>query len=364
MYLFLSLVRRGTPFAGIVALFLIGVTFGQEVPPGPVGYTEARQHPVLRTISLTGTVESATVSLVASEVEGKVLELQAREGDLVRKGAILARLRKTTMELQREASAAQLKEAEARLKLAERSLIRAQELFDSKVLSQQELDDAFFEMTAWQGRAEQLIAAIARIDDDLERCTIRAPFAGSVVAEHTEVGEWISVGAPIVELASMNHLEVKVEVPERYFHGMRKGGKASITFDSIPGYGLDGTVDTIVPRADPQARTFPVKVALHDTNGTIGIGMLAEVSLPAGDTYDAIVVPKDAIVGDGTNQHVFRIGTDSTVERVPVKTGEGLGDWIVIRGEIAPGEQLVTRGNERLFPGQPVKGQPVEYALP
>jgi RND family efflux transporter MFP subunit len=219
-------------------------------------------------------------------------------------------------------------------------------------------------MTAWQGRVEQLTAEIARIDHDIERCTIRAPFAGSVVAAHTEIGEWISVGETVVELASMSDLEVRVEVPERYFHSMRVGGAASVIFDSIPGYEGTGTVDTIIPRADPQARTFPLKVALHDTNGTIGVGMLAQVSMPAGDTYKAIVVPKDAIVGDGANQHVFRIGPDSTVERVPVQTGEGLGDWIVIRGGIAAGEQVVTRGNERLFPGQPVTGEPVEYALP
>jgi RND family efflux transporter MFP subunit len=367
MHLSSSFIRRGASllsFAGALASFSTSLLPAQDMPPGPVRYTVAREYPVQRTISLPGSVESPTVSLVASEVEGIVIELRAREGDAVRKGATLARLRKTTMELQREASAAQLKEAEARLKLAERSLERSQELFESRVLSQQELDDAFFEMTAWEGRVEQLTAQIARIDDDLERCTIRAPFDGSVVAEHTEVGEWISVGETIVEIASLSNLRVNVEVPERHFHSMRKGGSASVTFDSIPGYEVDGKVDTIIPRADPQARTFPLKVALQHTNGAIGVGMLAQVSILAGDTYQAIVVPKDAIVGDGANQHVFRIGPDSTVERVPVQTGEGIGDWIVIRGGIAAGEQVVTRGNERLFPGQPVTGEPVEYALP
>ena len=360
-----TIVRRGAPsVAAILILSLTGPVLAQEIPPGPVRYTEAREHPVQRTIRLSGSVESSTVSLVASEVEGMVIEVQAREGDMVRKGATLARLRRTAMDLNRDASAAQLKEATARLKLAERSLERAQELFESKVLSQQELDDAFFEMTAWQGRFEQLTAAIARIDHDLALCTIRAPFAGSVVAEHTEVGEWISVGDTVVEIASLNNLEVRVEVPERYFHSMRKGSKASITFDTIPGYQLDGTVDTIIPRADPQARTFPLKVALHNTNGSIGVGMLAQVSMPAGDTHNAVIVPKDAIVGDGANQHVFRIGANSTVERVPVRTGQGIGDWIVVDGGIEAGEQVVTRGNERLFPGQPVAGEPLEYALP
>jgi len=365
MHLSSNYIRRGTSlFATALAFALTGVAFSQERPPGPVRYTEAREHSVQRTLRLSGSVESATVSLVASEVEGMVIELLAREGDKVKKGATLARLRQTTMELQRDASVAQLKEAEARLKLAERSLERSQELFDSKVLSQQELDDAFFEMTAWQGRVEQLTAAIARIDHDLELCTIRAPFSGTVVAEHTEVGEWVSVGATIVEIASLSDLEVRVEVPERYFHSMRKGSNASVTFESIPGYELTGVIDTIIPRADPQARTFPLKVALHNTNGTVGVGMLAQVSMPAGDTNSAIVVPKDAIVGDGANQHVFRIGADSTVERVPVQTGQGVGDWIVISGAIEPGQRVVTRGNERLFPGQPVAGEPVEYALP
>ncbi|HET6277750.1 MAG TPA: efflux RND transporter periplasmic adaptor subunit [Candidatus Polarisedimenticolia bacterium] len=359
------IVRRGAPStAAALAFFLTGPVSAQEIPPGPVRYTVAREHPVQRIIRLSGSVESSTVSLVASEVDGMVIEVHAREGDMVRKGATLARLRETAMELDRNASAAQLKEAEARLKLAERSLVRAQELFDSQVLSQQELDAAFFEMTAWQGRVEQLTAAIARIDHDIELCTIRAPFAGSVVAEHAEVGEWISVGDTVVEIASLSNLEVKVEVPERYFHSMRKGSKASITFDTIPGYQLDGKVDTIIQRADPQARTFPLKVALRNTNGSIGVGMLAQVSMPAGDTHNAIIVPKDAVVGDGANQHVFRIGADSTVERVPVQTGQGIGDWIVIDGGIAAGEQVVTRGNERLSPGQPVAGEPLEYALP
>jgi multidrug efflux pump subunit AcrA (membrane-fusion protein) len=123
MHLSSTFIRRGASlFAGALALLSTSLLLAQEIPPGPVRYTVAREHPVQRTISLPGSVESSTVSLVASEVEGVVLELRAREGDMVSKGATLARLRKTTMELQRKASAAQLKEAEARLKLAERSL--------------------------------------------------------------------------------------------------------------------------------------------------------------------------------------------------------------------------------------------------
>ena len=120
-------------------------------------YTEAREHSVRRAIQLPGTVESRTVSLVANEVEGLVVEYLAREGDTVGKGQPLARLRTTNLELSRDSVQAQLKEAQARLKLAERNRERAGELFEAKVISRQQYDDAFYEFNAWQGLLRQPI---------------------------------------------------------------------------------------------------------------------------------------------------------------------------------------------------------------
>ncbi len=349
--------------AGIASAIALPVS-AQGPPPSPVRYTEAREHDVQLTITLPGSVESPTVSVVASELSGLVVKLHVREGDRVKQGAPIAQLRMKSLELRRKVSTAQLKEAKARLKLAELGLERARELFESKVTSQQQMDDAFFEFTAWEGRVEQLHAAIAEIDYDIERCTTRAPFDGVVIAEHAELGEWIEIGGPIIELVSLDHLEVRVEVPERYFHSLRRGIEARVSFESLGGASFDGMVDTIIPRADPQARSFPMKIALQGTNGTIGVGMLAQVTMTAGETHLATIVPKDAIVGDGPNQHVFLIDGNATIKQVPVETGEGAGDWIVVRGEIKAGQKIVTRGNERLFPGQPVEGTPLEYELP
>jgi len=346
------------------ALLLAAPAAVQEQPPGPVRFTEALEQEVRRTIILPGSVESRAVSLVASEVAGLVDEMAAREGDRVRKGQMLARLRSASLELGRASAGAQLQEAEARLKLAERSLERARELFASRVTSQQQLDDAFYEFTAWQGKAEQLRAEIARIDFDIEHCAIRAPFGAVVLAERTEVGEWIDVGGPAFEIASLDQLEVRVDAPERYFRSLRPGAEATVTLESLPDVRLKGRVSAIIPRADPRARTFPLKVSIKDRNGSIGVGMLAQVALAAGEAHRATLVPKDAVVGEGSDQHVFLIDGDSNVARVPVRTGAGYGAWVVVEGEIRAGQKVVTRGNERLSPGQPVSGEPLEYALP
>jgi len=109
---------------GCALLALAGLPAGaqggpQGMPPSPVRYTEARNHPVRRTLVLSGSVESRVESVVAAEVAALVVELEAREGDTVEKGAPLVRMRTTTFEIRLQVAEAQHKEAEARMKLAE-----------------------------------------------------------------------------------------------------------------------------------------------------------------------------------------------------------------------------------------------------
>lgn len=337
---------------------------GGPPPASPVRYTPAREQDVHRAIRLPGTVRSRTLSLVATQVEGYVEEYPAREGRTVRKGETLARLRTTMLELQRNAATAQLEEAESRLKLAKIQLDRTRGLFEQQVASQQDFDNALYDHNAWEGRRADLEARIAQIDLAIDLCRIVAPFAGMVVSERTEIGQWLRIGDPVVELIALDELEVHVDVPERYFSELNPGATAHVVFDAVPDLAVDGRITAIIARADPEARTFPMKVSIPSTGGRIGVGMLASVSFTAGESYRAMVVPKDAVVRQAEGEVVYRINGSDTVEMVPVKTGEGVGAWIVVVGDISAGQKIITRGNERIFPGMPVSGEPLEYALP
>jgi RND family efflux transporter MFP subunit len=348
------------------ALVLLGAAApgGAQMPPSAVRYTEAREVPVRRMIQLPGSVEARYVSLVASEVAGRVEEFLAREGSTIRKGEPIVRLDTDQLELLRTVGRAQLKEATARLDLAERTLRRSRDLYDDEVLPQQDLDNAVSEFHAWQGRVEQYGAQVESIELDLERSTIRAPFSGTVVEEHCELGEWVERGAEVVSLLSLEDLEVHVEVPERYFRNLDRDAAPKVAFEALPGLEVEGSVRAIIPRADVQARTFPMKIGIPNEGGSIGVGMIATVTLPAGDSYRATVVPKDAVITEGERRFVYLINGDSVVQMTPVTPGEGVGAWIVVRGDVSPGQKVVTRGNERLMPGQAVQGEPQEYVLP
>ena len=356
--------RPTRPLLVGLLVLLVPAAFAQDRPAPPVRYTEAQSHEVRRTVVLPGTVETRQTSMVASEVQGYVIALEVDPGDRVRKGHALARLRPVSLNLQLRAAQGRLKEAQARLELAENNLTRADELRREKIVSQESRDDAFSEFTAWQGRLDATEAEIALLEVALDRCVIKAPFDGVIVSKRTEVGQWLPLGGEVLEMVALSRIQIRVDVPERYFPLLAKGGSVEVSFESIAGLEVQGSIRAIIPQAEPQARTFPVKVSLPNPDGRIGVGMLARVALPVGANYSATIVPKDAIVRQGPQEMIYRINGEEKVEPVPVQSGQAVGAWIVVSGPVAPGERFVTRGNERLQPDQAVSAQPQEYPQP
>lgn len=344
------------------ALLLVGRVAGQ--PSSPVSFTPAATHSFQAEVRLPGTVESPRVSTLAGEVEGLVEELAVREGDEVTEGDVVARLRTRQLELQKESLEAELRETAVRQKLAEREFQRAQKLFDAKVLAQEELDAKAYEFESWEGRDARVKAQIARIDDNIARATVHAPFSGVVIAERTEVGQWLGKGDPLVDLMSTAELDVRVDVPERYFRRFRKGSRVGVLLEALGGRRVLATVRAAIPQANPESRTFPVLLRLPQLKARVAPGMLAEAVFAGGEPTRATIVPKDALVLQGARQIVFVISPENTVRSAPVTAGAGIGEWIAVRGPLKPGDRVVTMGNERLRPGQPVSGELREYKLP
>lgn len=323
-------------------------------------------------IHLAGSVQAVHRALVAGEVPGVVSDLAVSEGDFVQRGAILVRLRNQALKDDLDGAVGQLQEAQARLELAQTALERSRGLRDSGVISSQQFDDADTEVGAWQGRADQAHALIGRLETQIAASIVRAPFSGVVVREHCQLGEWVAAGGAVVEMADPRKLEVVVNVPERHFAGARKGSKARVSFEALPEVDIEGEITAVIPQADPQTRSFPVKVAIDNSDGLIGIGMSAAVAFPGSEARLATVVPKDAIVSQGTLRLVYRVDEGPPAEdgsptlvagSVPVVLGAGLGEWIEVRG-LEEGDSIVTRGNERLAPGAAVIVEPIEYAVP
>jgi len=331
-----------------------------------VRYTLAIDHSLRPTIKLPGTVESRHRSIIGSETEGIVVTMHAREGETVSEGASLAQLRTDLLEQRLNAARSSLDANNIKRKLTTRSLERVQKLFNNNSMSEQRLDELAYELQGLQAEMQRLMAEIATIKLSIDHSHIRAPFDGVIVARLTDIGEWREAGDPIVELISVNDLEVDVAVPEIYFNDLHGIKTAKVAFTSMSDERFVMELSALVPLAAPESRSFTVKFRVPDDlkGHRIAVGMLADVWLALGQTNTATLVPKDAIVQRQEERLVVVLDHDNQTRIVPVITGKSSGAWIEIRGDVTAGDRVVVRGNERLQGEQTVDATLLNYQAP
>lgn len=352
--------------AVLPALFLLFASPlpAQGPPTALVVTSPVTSESITEEVEFLGTVRPVLDSLVASEIDGRVSRRLVERGDWVRKGQELVRLDSTRLETGLAQAMADKEETEARLALARRQEARAEELHDEDVLASGIYDERVAERKALEGKLAGIEARIETIRYDLGRTTLKAPFEGVIIELHCEVGEWIARGAPAVRMADLGTVEVRLEVPERYYPHLRAGDKAPIALDALPDLKLESTIFSLVPQADEEARTFPVLVRAKNPAHKVGAGMLARVRLAVSTGRKALLVPKDAIVRQAQQSVVYVVNGDDTVRAVGVRTRRADGTRVEISGDVKAGDLVVIKGNERLAPGQKVRTESGNAVVP
>ena len=368
-----------------------------------------------------GTVYPFRESDVGSAVDGRLVSLPIEDGQAVRKGDTLAELLRGLLEIERSGALAELDQRrqelaeleagsrpeeveqakaeeeglEARLAYAQSRLTRLEKLFERGTSTTDELQDGQTELRRIKAelRAKQAAlamveagprkeviaqaaaavavqeAVVQRIDDQLTKHTIRAPFDGWVVERYAEEGEWVTRSGLVARIVELDRVEVLVQLPEVYVTSLRQGIDVRLEFDAAPLQTWIGKVERIIPQADLRSRSFPVQVVLEnrvvDGQPVLRGGMLARAWLPVGDNGEVTVVPKDALVlGKGTPLvYVVDAGTAAgtgSVRPVEVALGATVAGSVEVTGGLEPGQLVVTRGNERLRPGAAIKFQRAE----
>lgn len=323
-------------------------------PPSPVRVAPVLQQEVKQTATLVGTVEPWKRSVVASEVEGLVQAFAVDEGMKVTRGQLLARLRTETLRIRLDSAVALYRESGARYQRAKRDLNRVRVLFQRELVTQKDFDAAVAEEAALKEHLSQLEADIRQVRDSLNKSKIVAPFDGWITQEFTEIGQWVEEGGAVVEMVDLSRVQVEVPLPERYVSHIQIRDPVTATFDGLPEFEARGTVFSLVAQADRAARTFPVKVAIPNPALAIKSGMVSRVTFRIDRPHQGIVVPKDALVLRGGKQFVFRVN-EGIVEQIPVTAILHVDDLVEIDGPVQEGMTVVVEGNERLFPGQPVR---------
>lgn len=286
-----------------------------------------------------GTVVAKTKAVLSAQIPARVVEVAARQGDLVKKGAVLVRLDAAEPEARlRQAEAAWLG-ATARRKQAESDYQRMKTLIAEGVISQQQFEAA--EAAYQSAQAEEEAARRQREATKvvLDFTTVTAPFDGRVTRREIDPGEFATAGRPLLALDATDLFRLETALPLAEEGRLQLGQVHPVEITGLPV--MRGTIDEIVPAADPETRTVLVKVLLP--RGTaIRSGLFGRLLL-SGAATKGVFIPKRAVREIGQLETVRVLESGRVVTR-HVQTGREVGEEIEVLSGLRPNELVVVEG--------------------
>lgn len=280
---------------------------------------------------------------VFSRTTNQVKKLLVEEGMKVKAGQLLVQLEDGTHKLQ-------LAKAEARLAKAKREFERAQDLFRKEFVSQEDLNNATYEL-------KQAELQYAEADTEYSYTRITAPISGTITVRKVNLGDFVTVNQHLFDIVDFDSIVARVYLPEKGLGGLSIGQAARLSSKAIGEEKFKGHIKRIAPLVDAKTGTIKVTVAL-DNNQKLMPGMYVDVAIVLETKADALLIPKRALVYDNDLVYTFRVnrsGKRIQVDRVMVdpsladehavmpKNGFNDGDEIVVAGQTGLKDKALVR---------------------
>jgi RND family efflux transporter MFP subunit len=327
------------PITAVVLLFASGALAAppKASPEGAATLVVAERE-VPQTFAAEGVVEAVRQATIASQVQGRVLELPVKAGDTVRAGQVLARIDSRTADQAVAASRSQVAEAEANLANARMRYERNRQLLAQKFVSQAAVDQSEAEYKAAQAQLASMKAGASGASAQQSFTTITAPYAGVIGATQAELGDMATPGKPIVTLFDPRELRVVATLPQAMLPQWKRDRKPEVEIPALART-LVPTSVTVIPLADARAHTVRVRLDLPSTEGLLP-GQYARAYFPTA-TVRAITVPVSALLRRGELTGVYVAGASGAPQLRQVRTGEKFADGTVeILSGLAAGERI------------------------
>lgn len=308
----------------------------EDAPPVPVNVAQVQRGTIESYYESSTNLTAAEEAVVVARTQGVVEALFAEEGDVVKAGQSLAQLETERLTLELARSRAQLE----RLKTA---FERAGRMFEAKMISPNEHDDARFAFEAEETN-------LRLREYELKEATIRATIDGVITRRHIKVGHTLNQNAPAFEMKRLDVIEAELNVPEREIQNIRPDQHARVHIDALPDEQFDGAVARVAPEVDAGSGTFRVTVRLANDEARLKPGMFARVDVRIDQHTDALLVPLHAIVTRRDDNSLFVV-EGGVVERRDVTMGYVSDGNVEILNGVADGEWVVTTGHGGLRNG-------------
>jgi RND family efflux transporter MFP subunit len=350
----------------------VGRANGAEKPPTPVRVQAVGVSPVESGQRYSATIAPYEQVNMAFKVGGYVREIlqirgvdsrlrNAQQGDTVKKGTVLARVRESDYAVKVNQAKSQLVQAQASYLKATQDWERATNLFATQSMIKPDYDTAKARFDETQASVDGARAQLAEAQLNLEYCALIAPIDGMVLQRNIEVGTLVTSGTVGFVLADLSRVKVVFGVPDTMLAQLKLGSPLPIVTESIRNVSFPGRITAISPSADPRSRVFNVEVTVPNAKQQLKAGMIASLQTSGEKPSERVpTVALGAITGSQTDPKGYAVfvvekSAGKTVARLRnVQLGEVYGNTIAATAGLRPGDQVIVTGGTLLRNGDPV----------
>jgi len=322
--------------------------------PQPVEVTSLVRRDLAETLNLVGSLAANESATIRPELNGLVRSIHFEEGQRVKKGDLLVKIEDSEVR-------AQFTQAEARYKLAELNLQRAEKLGTTQSNSLADIDRARSEFSSAKSELDLIKVR-------LDRTEIRAPFDGMVGARTISPGDYVNSQSVITTIDDLSRLKIDFQVPERFVAKVGSSTPFKVRSQALArDREVTGEVYFVASVVDRATRSSEVKgIVVSDATG-LKPGMFANVELVLEVKRGVLTVPEGSILSTTSGTQLVAVKKENdftTVEFIPVRTGvreKGLVEVAAVQGELSETMQVVASGVGALvlFPGMRIEPRPV-----
>ena len=291
--------------------------------------------------------------------DGRTRILQV--GDRVRQGEILAHVRESEYSDKANSAKAQVDQAQANYEKAKLDFDRATNLFKTDSYTKVQYDAAKAAFDSSAAAVESARANWQQANTALSDCSLASPLTGWVLSRNIEVGTLAGTGTPAFVLADTHLVKAVFGVPDTRVSSIKLGAPQTITTTSMKDE-FHGRITSVSPSADPKSRVFSVEVTIPNSDDRLKPGMIATLTLGAGNQEPlTAVVPLSAVVRSTKHADGFSVfvvadqGGKSIARERSVEIGDTRGNLISVTKGLKPGEPVVVTGGTLVKDGDEVR---------
>lgn len=309
---------------------------------------------ISQSLVVSGTLIGENEATVISETQGKIVAVKAQVGDWLAQGQTIVQVENDLKLVALEQAKAQLMAAQTNYDKAQKDLKRYDDLFKQQIATQNDIENARLAARAAEAQLKSAEAALKLAQRHYDDAAIKAPLAGRLADRYVNEAAMVMPGDKIGVVVDSRNMKLRSSVAENEVALVKVGQPVEIIADALAGAKFSGKVFSVAQKANSE-RTYPVEILVQNDKGeSLKSGMFGRATIQVAKADHAIVVPSEAVLTDASRNNYVFVEASGAAKQVEVKLGLQQDGQVQIISGLPAGARLVVAGQQRLADGAKV----------